>query len=908
MSRRVAGQKASRLAAEQLASSPIPESDGGITFGEPSTSRSPVKVTYGSKRKRKQSPSTSRAGTSTNLSPTRPRALSLMESSPNKQPVGNGQGGGRSRRNSRTRSTSPTSSIENDSLAHSDPDIILLDEDPQLAKLARRNTVSGAESRSADTRVTTSHGANGQSKGARKRPLSRSSSDGEGDSLIRSSSPERKKRYFPPPSNIAPRLARQFMRVQSQLNPTTVSEHKQQTITQSKSLDNLFAPLDSTDDESGCDDTDTGSLVWVSINMEGKLADCTDGGREDTLWWPAKVELPKPLMRLTLYGHPPGMDGDRRLSIPNPSPSNVRSMMLDGHIRFNDGNYRTSRGDSVHSSPQKKPKLDLDAAWREARGLMVKADEDGDEALLATTSQYADASSATQDKYKRNGKGKGKAIGSDFDEWNLNWARPERRWRAPSANPLLEIPGELVLAKEGKTRTQYWPAKLLSYVKPTKPTQKPKYEVRYFDGTVKEIEPDWFWTTTDDEFATCNLGESRGNYGLDYDNDALDEKAGTEDFSRPFEEEDEAKLRALSPLPELPAPSPSTFEYGFDIVDEFEYIKPVLASVIENEYEPSRARHENFMRGGGARQKVLDMIPLRGSLNGREKEELAFYVRSWARRRDRRREMGLNVDYPRDKLYPPPYGRRVGTNEHVSPSSMFQESDIDSALTPTSDISMGDTETVALSEVEAPPSSFGPTEAGTDDEELAIRKNLLAHEVSVCGSWQRVGQQRTHDLQPEVPGRASSATSEVRVIVPPSLHMCSNPTHVQSNPAQIQSSAVSSNEDKTYGAPRPARRMSFYDLDPLEKITYCNNVLLQEAIFQILLWRTGHRKALGLLSPEEERRLHDIARKEGEKTNWVHDIIRLRQAVEKKMLPSAKAKGSHAASAAGTRTRARRGP
>ncbi len=161
------------------------------------------------------------------------------------------------------------------------------------------------------------------------------------------------------------------------------------------------------------------------------------------------------------------------------------------------------------------------------------------------------------------------------------------------------------------------------------------------------------------------LGESRGNYGLDYDNDALDEKAGTEDFSRPFEEEDEAKLRALSPLPELPAPSPSTFEYGFDIVDEFEYIKPVLASVIENEYEPSRARHEGFMRGGGARQKVLDMIPLRGSLNGREKEELAFYVRSWARRRDRRREMGLNVDYPRDKLYPPLVGRR--SNEHVSP-------------------------------------------------------------------------------------------------------------------------------------------------------------------------------------------------------------------------------------------------
>lgn len=92
---------------------------------------------------------------------------------------------------------------------------------------------------------------------------------------------------------------------------------------------------------------------------------------------------------------------------------------------------------------------------------------------------------------------------------------------------------------------------------------------------------------------------------------------------------------------------------------------------------------------------------------------------------------------------------------------------------------------------------------------------------------------------------------------------------------------------------------------------YCNNVLLQEAILQLLLWRTGHRRALGLLPPEEEQRLHDIALKEGEKTNWVHDIIRLRQAAEKTMLPSTKGKGkgkgNDAAPAAGTRGRTRRG-
>ena len=62
--------------------------------------------------------------------------------------------------------------------------------------------------------------------------------------------------------------------------------------------------------------------------------------------------------------------------------------------------------------------------------------------------------------------------------------------------------------------------------------------------------------------------------------------------------------------------------------------------------------------------------------------------------------------------------------------------------------------------------------------------------------------------------------------------------------------------------------------------------------------------------PDEEQRLHDCALEEGEKTNWVHDIIRLRQAVEKTMLPSGKSreKGEKAAAAAvGTRTRMRRG-
>lgn len=95
------------------------------------------------------------------------------------------------------------------------------------------------------------------------------------------------------------------------------------------------------------------------------------------------------------------------------------------------------------------------------------------------------------------------------------------------------------------------------------------------------------------------------------------------------------------------------FEYDLELTEQFDYVKPVLAAVIEGKYGPSRAAHEGFMRGAGARQKVLNTVPLRGSLSARDKEEVAYLVRSWARRRERRRELGVSVEYPPEKFYPP---------------------------------------------------------------------------------------------------------------------------------------------------------------------------------------------------------------------------------------------------------------
>ena len=228
-----------------------------------------------------------------------------------------------------------------------------------------------------------------------------------------------------------------------------------------------------------------------------------------------QVEYTKPVMGVWLFGDPPGhkgASGERRLTISSPSVANVRSMVLDDHLRFNKNNYRTLCADFSPSSPRKKRKLDLDETWLEARDLMIDADESEDgEGLL-----QGSASSNGVNRLK-NGDSKGKArarTGSDAEVelslFDFN-SKPDRSWRAPSADPLLELPGELVLAKEGKLRSQYWPAKLLEYIKPKRPNQRPKYKVLFFDGTVKPIDADWFYSTTDDEFSTCTVRSLQRN-------------------------------------------------------------------------------------------------------------------------------------------------------------------------------------------------------------------------------------------------------------------------------------------------------------------------------------------------------------------------------------------------------------
>ena len=83
----------------------------------------------------------------------------------------------------------------------------------------------------------------------------------------------------------------------------------------------------------------------------------------------------------------------------------------------------------------------------------------------------------------------------------------EESYKPPAQCILYEIPGELILAKERKKDTQYWPAKIMRYHAPSRPSEKPLYEVLFFDGMVKKLpdDGDMFFTEGQAGFHACKV-------------------------------------------------------------------------------------------------------------------------------------------------------------------------------------------------------------------------------------------------------------------------------------------------------------------------------------------------------------------------------------------------------------------
>ncbi|KAL4068125.1 hypothetical protein J3A83DRAFT_4096706 [Scleroderma citrinum] len=290
------------------------------------------------------------------------------------------------------------------------------------------------------------------------------------------------------------------------------------------------------------------------------------------------------------------------------------------------------------------------------------------------------------------------------------------------------------------------------------------------------------------------------------------------------ESEDEGEVNGnagqddLDNVPREPPPPPGEFD-ALSVHAQLAYVKPVLRAILEKRYAPALMKHEAFMKGGSARAALLKTAGVRGGLDARFIKVVQRAICKWMIG-DSDRPVRYVLDTNGDTIISGSTADAV--NPPMPPEAVNKE--------PSEDVKMDGIEEIVPSGDGQPEGAEGnprtPTskEGGSKEE---APENLDSHTVLD---------------QPEQPDASTSS------------------------------------DDTRQELPRPIGCDEFETLPGVEKLDYCLNVLLPEAVQQLLLWRSGERVNVTLLSDAEEQRLHDIAVKKASETDWVDDVMRLREA------------------------------
>ncbi|KAE9409625.1 hypothetical protein BT96DRAFT_984682 [Gymnopus androsaceus JB14] len=559
-----------------------------------------------------------------------------------------------------------------------------------------------------------------------------------------------------------------------------------------------------------------GDLVWVRLSETGEVFEPELDDEGDFIWWPAKVTEGGKNLTVRPYGTI-GASPTVRI---RPSQHNILSFTdsLSGQPRFKSQSFQNST--VLLGSPRKKVKHDHHIInWSEAVSEILQDDGRPPIELVARSAQ-------SPNSRKRNGKrntsvmGKGKTGSDDELQDELE---SESDWDPPEPDEMLAIPGELVLARERADSKIHWPAKVLGFITPTKPKGKarpkePKYNVVFLDNTEKSVPREWFYACDEPEFGTCEMGKFESQH-VDIDN--------------PDEDADAPQNTQTVDIPRSPSPVPlSSLSSDFGdlpIRVQLGYMKPVLLAILNAQYPPAKARHDSFMKGGKARTGLGASAGLRGTIPPRDIEKLQKHLCDWCLRD----EVRATNDSEDDAVAMEVEAEARLPLEHIDNAS--STSIVDSGTVPVTSHSAKE--------------NIHPDDEGKS----VLSKPALAD---------------------------SSLPPSPRPTLPPSSSMISLASEDGANPFSSQTENAN-NEVPTDGTPLKLERQkgceAYENLSGLEKISYCATVLLPEAVFQLLLWRNGHRTCVELLSDVEEAELHTKAEALAQETDWVFDVVRLRE-------------------------------
>lgn len=677
----------------------------------------------------------------------------------------------------------------------------------------------------------------------------------------------------------------------------------------------------------GQDAWEIGTPVWVSVDRSGTIhgdpVQTTESGdmvaeSSEHMWWPAQIIAKEPL-RVSLFGDFPSSSSTlrRTCTIMTPSPANILSINDEtGTRRFNRSIFHISSImddtiDLTSSPPQKKQRLDNGASigdrWEEAVASMEKASALEREGLPALIFSYANGNGNFYDSLdesdhdtshlrtsttvpqtvpKAKPLSRTKSVGklkSQRSKANLKETHTPmpRSHSVCPPDPTIQIPGELVLAQAPGTGSHYWPGKILKHL----PDKYEKYQVQFLDDEIYSVSRSKFWTSEEEGFVTCSLGKWESSVRTTDDPESEDEGEANGDRGRDGDDD----------IPREPPPQPDEFREQ-SVHAQLAYVKPVLRAILEKKYAPTMTKHEAFMKGGSARAALLKAAGVRGGLDVRFIKAIQRAICKWV--------IGDSSEQVR---YMPDANGDAKASEDAADAANPSVPPEPANQVPSEGEKMEGIE-------EAVPSGDRQPEGVESDPQVSASKvGGSKEEVPVTSHSPMVVDQPKQFLRVSLGdgSEAPSPLTEVTQSVPsPNDSHAPEPELVAAAPSETvaEPSASTSSDDPRQELPRPKGCAEFESLLGVDKLDYCLNILLPEAVQQLLLWRSGDRVRAALLSDEEEQWLHALAIKKASETDWVDDVMRLREAQarlwgidlnkvtqeEKKIVPG------------GTRTRPRR--
>lgn len=625
---------------------------------------------------------------------------------------------------------------------------------------------------------------------------------------------------------------------------------------------------------------EVGVSAWVSVNQCGAIIgdslQPTDVSAvaDERFWWPAQIMAKNPV-RVTLFGDFPSTSSTPRkmCTISSPSPSNILSVNdASGKRRFDRLTFRVASGAGglMSPPPTKKQRFEggtsLEDRWEAAVSSMEKATALEREGLPAIISSYASGNgsfydslddsdldvsdlrkptSTSSSKLKSPSKAQlVKKLRSQRSAGNLkiSYSQTPKSYSPCPPDPTLQIPGELVLA-QAPGSTSYWPGKILEH----HPDRSEKYRVMFLDDKIHTVSRGKFWTSEERGFVTCMLGKWESTIKITDDLDS-------EDDGEASEGEGQGDAKGVTSGP----PPPTEFD-GLSVNAQLAYVKPVLRAVLGKGYAPAIANHNAFMKGGPARAALLKDAGVRGGLDVRFIKAVQRAICKWVLGdsvKRTKRTVDLDVSMENGQ----------GTADPVDP------------VVPSEPVNKGDSEN---ERIEGVGDSNPPSDSRVTEE---------ASLVSTSGGGSREGASEKTDtcmVADEVGQTSNAPPSEASVAAMASegeVNQCGlesgalNNAELKPIPGQVVEPTSAQPNSSEQSRPLQVGCDDFESLSGVEKLDYCLNILLPEAIKQLLLWKSGERTSAALLSDEEEQRLHDCAMKKASETDWVDDVMRLREA------------------------------